>query len=231
MPQRGPLQWIDGEGWLILSGGGDWRKGETDAIDAHILSIANLDRPMVVLLSEDDQESGHSILEHYAALGGPGGEILTLGGAQRQALNKPRFLSLIAEAGILYLGGAEPWILARSLQNTLALAQILKGYGTLQELLIVGADGGAAALGAWIAKPGPEIVAAPGLGLVRTAIIAPHFANTREDSTLRSQLQLHPSFVGLGIPCGAALALGPQGQVETWGQGEITAVIHEGADD
>lgn len=227
MPQRGPLQWVDGEGWLILSGGGDWQRGETDALDAHVLSIANLDRPMVALFSEGDREHAHSLIAHYTALGGPGGEALVLTGARRQTLLEPHFLSLIAEAGILYLGGAQPWALVRSLHNTPALAQILKGYGTLQGLLIVGADGGAAALGAWIAKPGQETTTAPGLGFVRSAIIAPQFTSTQEAVALRAQLQRHPGFVGLGLPRGAALALGPQGQVETWGQGEITAVIQD----
>lgn len=227
MPQRGPLQWVDGDGWLILSGGGDWEHGETDAVDANILAIANLDRPMIVLLSERERDTGHRILEHYAALGGPGGEVLALDSRQRQTLYEPRFLEWVAEAGILYLGGKEPWVLTRSLQNTAALAQILKGYGTLQGLLIVGVNAGAAALGAWIAGPGQQAMTVPGLGLLRSAIVAPQFTTTQEASDLRTQLQRHPGFLGLGIPCGAALALGPQGQVETWGQGEITAIIHE----
>ncbi len=225
MPQRGPLQWVDGEGWLILSGGGDWESGETDAVDAHILSIANLDRPMIILLSEGEREFGHRLLDHYTTLGGPGGEVMMLDGPQRQILHEPRFMTLLAEAGILYLGGDEPWILTRSLQNTVALAQILKGYGTLQGLLIVGADAGAMALGAWVTRAGREDALIPGLGLVRSAIIAPQFTTTQETPALRAQLRQHPGFVGLGIPRGAALALGPQGQVEIWGQGEITAVI------
>lgn len=229
MPQRGPLQWVDGEGWLILSGGGDWQRGETDAVTAHILSIANLDRPMVVLLSEGERERGYELLEYYARLGGPGGEVVILEGAQRQRLNEPRLLTAIAEAGILHLGGARPWILARGLRNTPALAQILKGYGTLQGLLIVGVEGGAAALGAWIAGSGQETTTAPGLGLVRSAIIAPQFTTTEEAPALRAQLRQHPGFVGLGIPRGVALALGPQGQVETWGEGAVTAVVHEEA--
>lgn len=229
MPQRGPLAWVEGEGWLILCGGGDWRRGETDVVDAHILSIANLDRPMVALFSEGDRETTHGLIEHFTHLGGPGGEALVLAGAQRQTLHEPRFLSLIAEAGILYLGGTQPWILTRSLQNTPALARILKGYGTLQGLLIVGADGGAAALGAWIATAAPAAPTAPGLGFVRSAIIAPQFTGAQEAVALRAQLQQHPGFLGLGIPSGAALALGPQGQVETWGQGDVTAVVQESA--
>lgn len=227
MPQRGPLTWVDGEGWLILVGGGDWRRGETDIVDAHILSLANLDRPIVALLSEGDHEYAHGLIEHFTHLGGPGGEALILAGTQRQALHEPRFLSLIAEAGILYLGGTQPWILARSLQQTPALAQILKGYGTLQGLLIVGADGGAAALGAWVARAEPVAAAIPGLGFVRSAIIAPQFTGAEEAKVLRAQLRQHPGFLGLGIPRGTALALGPEGQVESWGPSTITAVVHE----
>jgi cyanophycinase-like exopeptidase len=31
--------------------------------------------------------------------------------------------------------------------------------------------------------------------------------------------------LGLGIPEGVALALGPDGQVETWGEGNVTVVV------
>jgi len=64
---------------------------------------------------------------------------------------------------------------------------------------------------------------------VRSAIIAPQFTTTEEAPALRAQLQQHPGFVGLGIPRGVALALGPQGQVETWGEGAVTAVVYEEA--
>jgi hypothetical protein len=31
--------------------------------------------------------------------------------------------------------------------------------------------------------------------------------------------------LGLGVPDGTALALGPQGQVEMWGESHVTAVV------
>ena len=71
----------EGRTWsepMILSGGGDWQRGETDAVTAHVLSIANLDRPMVVLLSEGERERGYELLESYTRLGGPGGEVVIL---------------------------------------------------------------------------------------------------------------------------------------------------------
>ena len=67
MPQQGPLQWPDGEGWLILQGGGDWRRGETDVVDTQLLSLANLDRPMVVLLADGLRAEADDLLEQIIA--------------------------------------------------------------------------------------------------------------------------------------------------------------------
>ncbi len=224
MPRRGPLHWVDGQGWLVLLGGGSPQRGETDVVDSHVLGIANLDRPLAVLWGGGSQEEAEAVLEHYAALGGPGGEALVFNGTPFHA---PDFLSLLAEAGILYLGGEDPLLLARSLQNTPALKQIVKGFVTLQGLLIVGVGSGASALGAWLSDPASPARAAPGLNFLRSALVAPHFTCSEEAVALRDLLQAHPRFVGLGIPDGTALALGPRGQVETWGKGEVTAVVHK----
>ena len=222
MPQRGPLHWVDGQGWLVLLGGGSLQRGETDVVDSHVLSVANLDRPMAVLWGGGSQDEATEVLEHYVALGGPGGEALVLDGTPCHAAD---FLSLLAEAGILYLGGENPLLLTRSLQDTPVLKQIVKGFVTLQGLLIVGAGGGAMALGAWVSDLASPAQTSPGLNFLQSVIVAPHFTRSEEAGALRALLQDHPRFVGLGIPDGTALALGPRGQVETWGKGEVTAVV------
>ncbi len=222
MPQRGGLVWVDGNGWLVLSGGGDWRRGEADVITANVLSLANLDRPTVVILSEGNQADVEGILEHYVALGGSGGEGIILS-ERKEALEDEAFLSLLGEAGILHLGGERPLALVSTLHRTRALRLMVQGFATLQGLVIVGAGGGAAALGAWVRSEAGE--ESPGLNFLRSGIAAPHFTTTEAAVVLRRLLRDHPGFVGLGIPNGAALALGPRGEVEQWGAGEITAVI------
>ncbi len=227
MPQRGPLQWVDGEGWLILSGGGDWKHGETDSIDAHVLSIANLDRPMAVLLSSGDRGEAEAILEHYAALGGPGGEAFVLSQRKEQLFQEEAFLSLISEAGVLYLGGDDPLLLTHSLRNSPAIQKIVKGFATLQGLIILGTGGGAAALGTW--APGEALLNSEvtGLNFVHHTVVTPHFTRSEQIEALRTMIQSYPGALGLGIPEGSALALGPHGEVETWGSGEVTAVVHK----
>ena len=156
MPQQGPLQWLDGEGWLVLLGGGDVASGETDVADAQLLSVVNLDRPMVVLLSDGTREDADTILDHYTLLGGPGGEAFTLAEMTRSQLETPKFLTLLEEAGVLYLGGENPLPLVRNLYGTTALAHILRGFGTLQGLTLAGSGGGAITLGTWAIGPAPQ---------------------------------------------------------------------------
>jgi hypothetical protein len=225
MTNQGPLHWLSGRGWLVLSGGGNWHQGETDTIDAHVLGLANLDRPIVALFSEGTPEEAEEILEHYTLLGGPTGEAFSLSTMTDQDLQDSSFTALLEEAGILYLGGENPTQLVRRLRNTQALKFIVRGFATVQGLILVGAGGAAAALGTWLALSHPGEIAR-GFGFLRNAIVAPHFTQTEEAPLLHDLLSAHPNQLGLGIPEGTALALGPQGEVQTWGEGQVTAVVH-----
>jgi hypothetical protein len=225
MPQQGPLHWLDGEGWLVLVGGGNWRLGETDAIDAQILTLTNLDRPMVVLISEGSPALADDILEHYTLLGGPGGQAFSLATMTRDQLQTEVFISLLQEAGILYLGGENPLPLVNNLHGTLAMRTIVEGYSTLQGLSLVGVGAGAAALGRWVFPPRPPYQPAMGLGFLINAVAAPHFTTTEEVPILRALPQINGALLGLGIPDATALALGPEGQLEMWGEGQVTAVV------
>lgn len=232
MPQQGLLRWYDGEGWLVLASSSDMSRGETDQIDARLLSVANLDRPMVVLLSDGSLEEAEAILEHYTLLGGPGGEAFTMANMTRDHLAAPDFLTLLEEAGILYLGGENPLPLVRNFYNSPALHRIAKGYATLQGLNIIGMNGGAAAMGAWLAPlPGLPQQDSLGIGFVLDSVVVPHFTQTKASPFVNHFPNVDANVLGLGIPDGAALALGPQAQVETWGLGQITAVIKANAMD
>ena len=224
MPRQGPLQWVDGYGWLILVGGGDWHRGELDRIDAQILSVINLDRPMIVLTASGPVTEAEAILEHYTLLGGPGGEALTLDQMSRSQLSAPPFLELFGAAGLLVMAGHNPLPLAQNLYLSPALEHIVQGFSTLQALTLVGIGGAASTLSRWAIGPAPNYLQAKGLGFLMNAVVAPHFTRT-EDSILQHVPQELPDMLGLGIPNQTALALGPEGQVETWGTGQVTAVV------
>ena len=178
MPKQGPLQWVDGYGWLILVGGGDWRRGELDRIDAQVLSVVNLDRPMIVLLSEGSRAEAEDLLEHYTLLGGPGGEAYTMDHMSRDQLGTSEFLNLLDEAGLLILAGDNPLPLAQNFYLSPALEHIVRGFSTMQGLSLVGIGGAASTLSRWAIGPAPDHLQAKGLGFLMNAVVAPHFTRT-----------------------------------------------------
>ncbi len=225
MPQQGPLQWLDGEGWLVAAGCGDVLRGDLDAVIAPLLSLVNLDRPMVALLAEGTRADADAVLDAFTALGGPGGEAFALPETTRALFHAPAFLELLAEAGLLYLGGENPLPLLLNLHNTPALDRIRRGFTTLQGLTLIGIGGAAATLGRYAIGPAPDYLQALGLDFLPTAVIEPHFTRTKDSIVLRNLNQLGAGLLGLGLPDATALAFGPQGQVETWGAGQATAVV------
>jgi cyanophycinase-like exopeptidase len=95
--------------------------------------------------------------------------------------------------------------------------------------VIVGMGAGAAALGAWIENPETSCAEAPGavaaLDWLPNVIIAPHFQGTEGAHGLRRLLHLQPDCLGLGVPDQVALGLGPAGEVERVGPGQVTVVV------
>jgi cyanophycinase-like exopeptidase len=164
-------------------------------------------------------------LEHYTLLGGPGGEAFTLADMTRAQLDAPDFLELLQEAGVLYLGGENPLPIVSNLYNTQALRYIVEGFSTLQGLSLMGSAAGAAALGRWVFTPEPPHQQAMGFGFLLNAVVVPHFTATENSPILKALPKIDPGLLGLGVPDGTALALGPQGQVEMWGESHVTAVV------
>ncbi|MBN1977654.1 MAG: Type 1 glutamine amidotransferase-like domain-containing protein [Anaerolineae bacterium] len=223
MTQAGPLQWRTGAGWLILAGGGRWQAGETGAVDAAALGWADLDCPIAVLLTAGGSSAdGEALLEYYGEMGGPSGYILPI--HTRADAQRTENYQLLAEAGLVYISdGPDPLGLVQTLHESPALAGLERAFDN--GAAIVGMGSGAVALGAWAVgqeATGPGVA---GWGWLPDVIVEPHFTGTESSDRLRSLLSAHPSYLGLGIPDGTALALGPNGRVETLGEGQVTVVL------
>jgi cyanophycinase len=208
---------------LILAGGGKWQTGETGAIDAAALGWANLDRPIAMLLAAGGSSAdGEALLEYYIEMGGPNGYILpihTISDAQR-AEN----CELLTNAGLIYISdGPELINLIQTLHQSPAL--IALGHAFDSGAAILGMGSGAVALGAWAASQDTTNRIVPGWGWLPGVIVEPHFTGTESSGRLRSLLNAHPNCLGLGIPNGTALALGPTGRVEALGEEQVTVVL------
>jgi cyanophycinase len=223
MTQAGPLHWRTGAGWLVLGGGGSWETGETGAIDAAALGWADLSRPIAVLLAAGGSSAhGEALLDYLVDLGGPNGYVLPIHGpADAQRVEN---CQLLVEAGLVYVSdGPDPLGLAHTLRESPALTALARAFDT--GATIVGMGAGAIALGAWVADKDASDQAEPGWGWLPGAIVEPHFAGTGSSNRLRGLLTAHPGYLGLGIPSGVALGLGPDGRIETVGEGQVTVVL------
>ena len=222
MTQAGPLSWLSGEGWIVLIGGEGAEQEESGEIDVSLLAHADFAYPIAYLPTASGSTSqGEALLEDYFDLGGPRGDIVPLfdpADAGRAANHQ-----LLIEAGLIYIGDGDVWPLVRALSESLAHQGMVESF--LQGGLIVGVGAGAMALGTWIVGHGEQAPLEPGLGWLQDAIVVPQFMGAAEMPSLQAALRQVPGTVGLGIPKGTALALGPAGQVETWGAGEVTVVV------
>jgi cyanophycinase-like exopeptidase len=157
------------------------------------------------------------LLEYLEDLGGPSGYIVPIhrtADAQRQ-----ENCQLLAEAGLIYIDdGPDLHQLVDILQDSPALAAIAQAFS--MGAAVLGKGAGAAALGAWITDP--ERAA---WNWLPNIIVKPHFTDSSTSPKLRKLLEIHPSCLGLGIPDGVALALGPDGRVETIGAGKATVIL------
>ncbi|MFW6135883.1 MAG: Type 1 glutamine amidotransferase-like domain-containing protein [Chloroflexota bacterium] len=227
--QAGPLRWRAGAGWLVLAGGGSWRAGETGDVDAAALGWADLDRPLAVLPTAGlSTPQAEALLDDYAELGGPSGYVVPIydpAGAQM-----PENVALLEDAGLIYVSdGPDAVALVRALRRSPALEAMARAFE--EGAVILGMGAGAAAFGAWVedpqaddrAEPGSDVRA--GLAWLHGVIIAPHFAGAEVAHRLRHLLDLKPNCLGLGIPERTALGLGPAGEVENVGAGQVTVVV------
>jgi cyanophycinase-like exopeptidase len=223
MTSAGPLTWRTGGGWLVLGGGGRWERGETGVVDAAVLGWADSDRPMAILTAEGHGSASlEALLDYYADLGGAAGYIVRL--LTAADAHRPDTYELLAQAGLVYVVDTpDAQRLVRVLHGSPALDAL--GMAFEDGATVIAQGSAATALGAWVASdehPGSD---ERGLEWVLNVILEPAFSATASAHRLRQLLVAHPDCLGVGIPLCSALALGPDGRVETIGPEQITVVL------
>jgi hypothetical protein len=216
MPQKSIFTWPQG-GSLVLSGGGDFRRGQTDEVDTSVLRRALSDNPLAYLIAGPGKDAmGEDFLEYIQELGGPTGFMVDLLEEDIDSIQEQ-----LAEVGIIVLGDAIsetawPRLLAGPIHESLA--------GALAAGTTIYAQGRLAGLfGAWY--PGPLMGLMGGLAWLDNSLIyAPYQAEKR--AILGDLLQNYaPAAFGLGLAPGSALALTAEGGVEIWGGQEVTILL------
>jgi hypothetical protein len=208
MPSRNVFHWIDGRGWLVLSGGPD-RAGELRAL---ALERAAADGGVAVI-SIAGVDAGEKLLDDLADLGAPSGYLVDLASEDDETIQ-----SKLAEAGMVIIEGGATASEVRSSLYGAAIAGIQKAYENGAVILVEGTS--AMVFGEWVRQASGELTA--GLDWVQSALILLG-ADVAEQA--KKALVSQPEAIAVGIGVGSALALGPDGEIETWGKKEITVLL------
>jgi hypothetical protein len=231
MPQANVIRWREGAGWLVLSGGGyatgggdssddhlsddDFSSEEITEIEAEALTRVAAGDPIAYVWAANDLETADKHLEALHDLGGPTGYLVDVLTEDDDSLRQQ-----LSGAGMIVLGDGPN---ARELRSGI-LGAAIEAIGVAFEkgAVVLGVGSGAALLGSVLTEQA-------GLAWVENAVIVPGYERDGQDALLRDLLAKHPMAYGLGISTGSALALGPNGEIETWGKKQVTIALGRGA--
>ena len=202
-----PLYWVESSGWIIMSGSAD----PLSEIRARALSRHDVGGAIAYVSLSDDM--GDALMDDMAELGAPSGYLVDLS----EQDNNEIYERLSAAGMIVIAADIVSDRLSQLVTHTVAHA--------LKEALNLGAvilfEGAASAIaGEYIVSAEEEIRA--GLKLVGNAILLPDVGSIAESKRATTARRHLPEATFIGLEAGAALVLGPDQQIETWGPGQVT---------
>jgi cyanophycinase len=203
-------RWRAGRGWLVLIGGSNsWPP--TEPIDREAIARMDGNKPIAFLPAANcPPDYAESFLDTYRRLGAPDGYVVPVRSAAEA--HDARNAELLAQAGLIYLGGGDTTALLATMAGSPALEAIAFAYE--QGAVICGMSAGAIAIAAWGVSLNAGVL--QGWGWLPDALVSVHHTPAREP-LLAQALHERPRAVGIALPEHAALALGPDGEQEHWG--------------
>jgi len=211
---------LEGAGWLALLGGGEFSFGETLDADRAWLAKAPPGPIGFVPAASGSADYGVHLAEYFE--GSFGRAVETIPIYRPRDARRGRNAERIAAVAAVYLGGGVTDHLLEALAGSPAAEALA---GKLRDGGVVAAIAAAAQCAGRVARSIFGGGTVPGLGWLPDAAVEPNF-DPGHDRRLRKLMAAPGVEVGLGIPAGAALLLGPEGAVEVAG----TAFRLRGAD-
>ena len=218
MPQQTIFQWRDGRGWLVLSGGGG-SNDEMDAIasiEASILGRTMSQGPIAYIWAAGDIETADRNMDALRDLGARTGYMIDILTEDDESLR-----TQLREAGVIILGDGPETQLLRDALPGVVIESIESAFGRGASVYAIGQS--ATILGTYGIE-GNQLL--PGLEWLSQSAIMAHYKPADAD-LLRDWVQESAATYGLGLGEGAALALGPLGELEVWGNQAITVTLGE----
>jgi cyanophycinase-like exopeptidase len=201
-------------GWLVLIGGSSGTWSPTEPIDRAAIELANRNEPIAFVPAAGcPPDYGESFLETYACLGARDGYVVPV--RDSASAHDRENVRLLQRAGLIYFGGGDTRLLLASMAGSPALDAIASAYEA--GAVVVGMSAGAIALAAWGVSLDPAVGVLQGWGWLPKMLVSVHHTPARREPLARA-LRDHPETIGIALPEHAALALGPDGEAQEWGE-------------
>ena len=202
-----PIHWLESNGWLVLSGSADFHS------DIRALSLSRCDAAGAVAYISLACDAGDSLMDDMVELGAPAGYLVDLEDEDNNAIHER-----LSAAGMIVVESGDDIVRLKKLITQTVLHTV---KGALKDGGLVLFEGLAATLaGAFYLDGRGELV--PGLKLVDNAFIATDADRAQWEDVRDSVYFKNQEAVGIAIESGAALVLGPDGLIETWGEKQVT---------
>lgn len=212
MASNAALQWQDGRGWLVLAG----QTPASDAVRARALAIMAADGGVAYLATRGVDPAVEQIMSDMEDLGAPSGYIVDVLTEDDSLIH-----SRLAEASMVVIGGDSSVTNVRSALLGAAAAGIQEAFENGAVVLVEGLA--AMAFGAWLLLDNGQINT--GLGWLSRGLIVPGIASVSESPVTHIVMTAQPSAIAIGVGMGSALALGPDGEVEPWGEQQVSIAL------
>jgi hypothetical protein len=207
MPSRGLLNWQEGSGWLVFSGGDT----AGSPLRAQVLTRAMADGPVIYLSLADDE--GEALQEDLEDLGATVGYILNLEDEEPESILKE-----LQQASLIVIEAGDSvnrlYRLLRGAAIEGLQAAYERGAGILVEGLAVNL------FGKWVMSDSGEIL--DGLDWLQNAFIEPGVTGADESRAVQAVFAEFPEAIAVEIGEGSALYLSASGEIETWGNNQVT---------
>lgn len=201
MPQISLFNWRDGDGWLILSGGGE----PGSDVETLALNKVHPGLTMAYIFAASDVETADRHLTALEDAGAPAGFLIDVVSEDDQTI-----ADLLKNIGLAVIGdgpkigglkGALTGVTITGLETAFEEGACILGIGT-----------GAAVWGDYYVNEKDEV--RPGFGWLSKAIILPPDSQIND----KALLEQYPDCFVIALGEESALAFGPNGEVERWGE-------------
>ncbi len=212
MARNNVLQWRDGRGWLVLSGG---HVQESD-VRAQAIGHIDADGGVAYISFGNNIEMTEVLMNDMQDLGAPPGYFVDVLTEDDDTIR-----SKLGEASLIVVEAGVNNADVRSALLGAAVEGMQTAFENGAVILLEGSS--ASVFGTWILLETGEI--RQGIGWLSHMFVLPGVTAVAQSEAGKAALEEESSALALGIGAGSALALGPDGEVEPWGEREVTIAL------